>query len=74
MSNLIVRKEVVVLAEYIVNTGSQKEVHRTAFTKSECNILAINPNNHLDTDDDYTVFYPLTYNGCKYCYPEKHRK
>lgn len=62
------------MARFIVNSGPQKEVHRTIYTKSECNIHLISPSNRIDTDEDYTVLYPLTYDGCKHCYPEKHRK
>lgn len=59
---------------YIVNTGPNKEVHRSVHVKVACNIHLIAANNRLDTDVDYTVLYPLEYDGCKHCYTEKHRK
>ncbi|NRG48460.1 hypothetical protein HRF87_27645 [Bacillus sp. CRN 9] len=62
------------MARFIVNTGPNKEVHRTAYTKTECRINQISFQNRLDTDIDYTVLYPNEYDGCKHCYPEKHRK
>jgi len=62
------------MATYIVNTGPSKEVHRTAFVVSACNIPLISPANRIDTDEDWTVLYPLTYDGCKHCYASKHRK
>lgn len=62
------------MATYIVNTGPEKEVHRTAYTKPACNIHLISPYNRLDTDADYTVLYPSIYDGCKHCYESKHRK
>lgn len=62
------------MSRFIVNTGPNKEVHRTAFTKTECKIYEISPQHRLDTDTDYTVLYPTVYDGCKHCYPEKHRK
>lgn len=62
------------MARYIVNKGPNKEVHRTAFTKSECKISEIRPEHRLDTDSDYTVLYPEIYDGCGHCYSEKHRK
>ncbi len=62
------------MATYIVNTGSEKEVHRTAYVKASCNINLISPNNRLDTEADYTVLYPAEYDGCKHCYESKHRK
>ncbi|MBD8521427.1 hypothetical protein MKY88_12795 [Lysinibacillus sp. FSL R7-0073] len=62
------------MATYIVNTGPNKEVHRTAFTVASCKISEISPSHRVDTDTDYTVAYPNEYDGCAYCYPEKHRK
>jgi hypothetical protein len=62
------------MAKYIVNTGPNKEVHRTAYVKPECKINLISSDHRLDTDTDFTVLYPLTYDGCKHCYKEKHRK
>lgn len=62
------------MAKYIVNTGSEKEVHRTTYQKLACNINLIKPENRLDTDTDYTVTQPKVYDGCKHCYDEKHRK
>lgn len=62
------------MATYIVNTGPEKEVHRTAHTISACNINLISSLNRLDTDTDYTVTQPNIYDGCKHCYEAKHRK
>lgn len=62
------------MAKFIVNTGPEKEVHRTAYTVPYCNINLISPQNRLDTDVDYTVLYPREYDGCKHCYAEKHWK
>lgn len=62
------------MATYIVNTGPEKEVHRTVYTVSACNINLISPRNRLDTDTDYTVTQPAVYDGCKHCYEAKHRK
>jgi len=62
------------MAQYIVNTGPNKEVHRTAYTVPACQIASISPENRLDTDDDWTVLYPAVYDGCKHCYTSKHRK
>lgn len=62
------------MAKFIVNTGPNKEVHRTLFTKPACKIQEISSSNRLDTDTDYTVLYPTIYDGCRHCYPEKHRK
>lgn len=62
------------MATYIVNTGPNKEVHRTAHVVAGCKISEISSSNRVDTNDDYTVLYPSTYDGCKHCYPEKHRK
>lgn len=62
------------MAKFIVNTGPKKEVHRTAHTKSACNINLISKSNRLDTDRDYTVVYPKEYDGCMHCYKEKHWK
>jgi hypothetical protein len=63
-----------ILAKFIVNTGPNKEVHRTAFTVTACKINLISSAHRLDTDTDYTILYPATYDGCKYCYTSKHRK
>lgn len=62
------------MATYIVNTGPNKEVHRTAYVVSSCRIPEIHPAHRVDTNEDYTVKYPLTYDGCKHCYKEKHTK
>lgn len=62
------------MATYIVNSGPEKEVHRTAHTVSACNITLISSSHRIDTDSDYTVLYPATYDGCKHCYAAKHRK
>lgn len=62
------------MATYIVNTGSNKEVHRTAYTKSNCKISEISTAHRIDTDVDYTEVYPNEYDGCKHCYSEKHWK
>ncbi|MFJ5769141.1 hypothetical protein [Psychrobacillus sp. NPDC093180] len=62
------------MAKFIVNTGPNKEVHRTIYTLDACRINEIASGNRLDTDTDYTVLYPTIYDGCKYCYSEKHRK
>lgn len=62
------------MAKYIVNTGKNKEVHRTIYTIDECNIKDITSENRLDTDTDYTELYPEVYDGCKHCYDEKHWK
>lgn len=62
------------MARFIVNTGPNKEVHRTAYTVPNCKINEISTSHRLDTDTDYTVLYPSTYDGCKYCYTEKHKK
>ncbi|MBO0588410.1 hypothetical protein [Sporosarcina sp. E16_8] len=60
--------------KFIVNTGPNKEVHRTVDTIGECNINLISTNNRLDTDKDYTVLFPTEYDGCEHCYEEKHWK
>lgn len=62
------------MAKFIVNTGPEKEVHRTAYTVSACKVSEISSKNRLDTDVDYTVIYPQQYDGCAHCYKEKHRK
>lgn len=62
------------MATYIVNTGPNKEVHRTAHVVAACKISEISTSNRLDTNDDYTVLYPSIYDGCAHCYAEKHRK
>lgn len=62
------------MATYIVNTGPEKEVHRTAHTVSSCKINLISSNHRLDTDSDYTVLYPSVYDGCGHCYASKHKK
>lgn len=62
------------MATYIVNTGPNKEVHRSAYVVSACNIALISKENRIDTDQDWTVLYPATYDGCKHCYTSKHRK
>jgi hypothetical protein len=62
------------MAKFIVNTGPNKEVHRTAFTIAACKINEISSYHRLDTDSDYTVLSPATYDGCEHCYKEKHRK
>jgi len=62
------------MAKFIVNTGPNKEVHRTAYTIGACKISEISSSNRLDTDQDYTVLYPYTYDGCMHCYAEKHKK
>lgn len=62
------------MAKFIVNKGPNKEVHRTIHTITGCNIHQIAPHNRVDTDEDYTVLFPIEYDGCKHCYTEKHRK
>ncbi|ETT46294.1 hypothetical protein BSK49_18940 [Paenibacillus odorifer] len=62
------------MATYIVNSGPEKEVHRSAHTVSACNINLISSSHRIDTDADYTLLYPATYDGCKHCYAAKHRK
>ncbi|MGE7113932.1 hypothetical protein [Lysinibacillus sp. NPDC047702] len=62
------------MATYIVNTGPNKEVHRTAHVILSCKISEISSSNRLDTNDDFTVRYPSVYDGCKHCYAEKHWK
>lgn len=62
------------MAKFIVNTGPEKEVHRTANTVAACKISEISNENRIDTDEDYTVKYPAVYDGCGHCYKEKHRK
>lgn len=74
MSNIGIIGGELHMATYIVNTGPNKEVHRTAYTVSSCKISDISPNHRLDTEVDYTVLYPSEYDGCKHCYSEKHRK
>ncbi|WP_342508889.1 hypothetical protein [Sporosarcina sp. FSL K6-2383] len=59
---------------YIVNTGPNKEVHRSAHVETACNIHLIAPSHRLNTDTDYTVLYPKEYDGCEHCYTEKHWK
>jgi len=62
------------MAKFIVNTGPNKEVHRTAHAMVECNIDLITASNRMDTDNDYTVLFPTEYDGCNHCYKEKHWK
>ena len=62
------------MATYIVNTGPNKEVHRTAYTITACKIGEISSLHRLDTEIDYTELYPNEYDGCAHCYAEKHRK
>ncbi|MGD6894302.1 hypothetical protein [Bacillus infantis] len=62
------------MAKFIVNTGPNKEVHKTALIRLGCKINEISPQHRVDTDEDWTIRFPLTYDGCKHCYPEKHRK
>jgi len=62
------------MAKFIVNSGPNKEVHRTAYKVAACRISEISSYHRLDTDQDYTVIYPATYDGCEHCYKEKHRK
>lgn len=62
------------MATYIVNTGPNKEVHRNAYTVSQCKIGEISSSHRLDTNEDYTVTHSNEYDGCKHCYESKHRK
>lgn len=62
------------MTTFIVNTGQNKEVHRTAHAIPACNIQDITSNNRLDTSIDYTELYPKEYDGCKHCYNDKHWK
>lgn len=58
------------MATYIVNTNT-KEVHKTAKVESRCKIKEMSPSHRIDTD--YAEqYFAKGYNGCKWCYPERH--
>lgn len=63
------RKEGVNVAKYIINHNT-KEIHRTAYTTSNCKIALMRPEHREDTDSDWKVSQLLAggYNGCYWCY------
>lgn len=58
------------MATYIVNTN-EKEVHRTAKTEGRCKINEMSPSHRIDTDNA-EQYFNKGYNGCFWCYRERH--
>lgn len=58
------------MATYIINTNT-KEIHKSAKVDSRCKISEIKPAHRIDTDNA-EPYFTAGYNGCKWCYPERH--
>jgi hypothetical protein len=58
------------MTKYIVNTNT-KTIHQSDNIKYECFIEKVNPDHRVDTDNAKS-YLDDGYNGCGWCYKEKH--
>ena len=64
------------MANYLANTNT-KEIHKLSNTKSECKIDTMKEEHkkYLNSESEVdTLISTQGYDGCAYCYSDKHTK